>query len=68
MSTTNKLTARYQIEVSALGYDTTTFEVEAMSLAEVKRSTCKAVDAWLTHNDVDGTTRGLAHVRYSLLS
>ena len=57
---------KYEIEVRALGYDTTKTVVEAESLREAKKSERKAIGEWLAHNDVDYSTRGLASVRYSI--
>ncbi len=59
--------AKYEIKVSALGYDTTTLVVEAKNLREAKKSEREAVNQWLAHNDADYATRGLAFVHYSLI-
>ena len=59
---------KYQIEVSALGYDTTATIVLAESLKQAKKSEHKAIAEWLSHNDVDRSAKGFARVHYSLIN
>ena len=59
---------KYQIEVSALGYDTTKTVIVAKNIAEAKKSQYKAISEWITHNDVDRSTAKLASIRYLVIN
>jgi hypothetical protein len=52
----------YEIEVRAVGYETTFTEVLAASRLDAIKKKHQAVTEWLKHNDCPESARGLAFV------
>lgn len=59
--------SKYLITVSALGYETLEFAVDAETLALAKKSERLALAKWVTLNDIEKSNTGLAWVKYSKL-
>ncbi len=53
---------KFQLTVRALGYDTLTKTVDALSLADARKFTRRALREWEMMNDVDKATSSLAFV------
>ncbi len=55
-------TKNYTVTVKAIGYETLVKTIQAVSLADARKTQYSIVDEWLVLNDIDNSAREFAFV------